>query len=294
MEGILLKQYGGFYFVYAQGESYTCRIRGSLKRNGTIYPGDYVKIQRIGAQDGVIEEILPRKNEMIRPKMANIDQCLIVLAVSDPEPDMLLLDKILLWNEKNDIRPIICFNKCDLAPQKGQMLLEIYQKAGYCAFCNSNINSDMAGWGFLSKELSGKATVLAGPSGVGKSSLINAMFPDVHLETGQISDKLGRGKHTTRFAQLLALGEENTFLADTPGFSLLELPHMTEEELQAGFGEIAPLAQHCRFQPCLHDKEPGCAVKEAVAAGQIDGERYKRYLYLLEQIRQQKERWEND
>ena len=124
--------------------------------------------------------------------------------------------------------------------------------------------------------------------------MINAMFPDVHLETGQISDKLGRGKHTTRFAQLLALGEENTFLADTPGFSLLELPHMTEEELQAGFGEIAPLAQHCRFQPCLHDKEPGCAVKEAVAAGQIDGERYKRYLYLLEQIRQQKERWEND
>ena len=290
MKGILLKHYGGFYFVYVQGQIYTCRIRGNLRRNGNIYPGDWVEIGIVSPQDGVIEKILPRKNELVRPKIANVDQCLLVFAVNDPEPDMLLLDKILIWTYCNRIRPIICFNKKDLAQEKSCFLQHIYQKAGYLAFVNSNLNLQKADSDFLLSELCGKTTVLAGPSGVGKSSLINAIFPNAQLEIGKISDKLGRGKHTTRFSQLIPLPEENSFLADTPGFSLLDLPVMEEMNLQDAFPEIAAWKNQCYYQTCLHDKEPNCAVKNAVLLGDIDKGRYERYLYLLNYIQQQKER----
>ena len=295
--GILLKHYGGFYFVLVAGQVYTCRIRGSLRRGGDIYPGDRVDIRILAGTDGVIEAILPRQNELLRPKMANVDQCLIVLAVCDPEPDMLLLDKILLQASYHQIDPLICFNKTDLMPKAAADHVQTYRRAGYFAFANSNcedMEAQRQTLRGLQEKLLGKITVLAGPSGAGKSSLINRLYPEVRLQTGAISDKSGRGKHTTRFAQLLPLDENGTLLADTPGFSLLDLPKMVPTEVAAAYWEMARYASACRFQPCLHDREPDCKVKEAKAGGLIDAGRYERYLLLLEQVRQQKERYDHD
>lgn len=287
-QGILLKSYGGFYFVWVHGEEYTCAIRGKLRKDpGGIIVGDMVQISVTGDHAGVIEEILPRRNRLLRPKVANIDQALLVLACGHPAPDWLLLDKMLVMAIKNHIQPIICLNKRDL-PESEEYLdyLNIYQVAGFPVFAVSTQTGQ--GIDEVRKQLADKITVFAGPSGVGKSSLINSLLANSSQETGEISRKLGRGKHTTRYAQLIPW-PDGGFLADTPGFSLLNVADVKKEDLGQYYPEMAAVSDKCRFQGCLHHNEPDCQVKELVAAGAISKERYERYLFLLNEIKNKEE-----
>ncbi len=287
-QGILLKSYGGFYFVWVDGEEYTCAIRGKLRKDpGGIIVGDSVVISLTGDHAGVIEEILPRQNRLLRPKVANIDQSLLVLAGGHPAPDWLLLDKMLVMSMKNQIEPIVCLNKTDL-PEAAEYLayLEIYRKAGFAVFAVSTQTGQ--GVEAVRERLQGKVTVFAGPSGVGKSSLINGFLANSSQETGEISRKLGRGKHTTRYAQLIPWAEDG-FLADTPGFSLLNVNDIKKEELCLYYPEMKEVANQCRFQGCVHENEPDCRVKELVASGEISRERYERYLFLLREIKNKEE-----
>lgn len=287
-QGILLKSYGGFYFVWVAGETYTCAIRGKLRKDpGGIIVGDMVHISVTGDHAGVIEEILPRRNRLLRPKVANIDQALLVLACGHPAPDWLLLDKMLVMALKNHIQPIICLNKSDLPNAAAYVNdLDIYRKAGFTAFAVSA--QTQAEVETVRRLLQGKISVFAGPSGVGKSSLINSLLEDTSQETGEISRKLGRGRHTTRYAQLIPW-LDGGFLADTPGFSLLNVADVKKEELSGYYPEMAAVADKCRFQGCIHQNEPDCRVKELVEEGTIAKERYERYLFLLEEIKNKEE-----
>ena len=287
-QGILLKSYGGFYFVWVEGQEYTCSIRGKLRKDPQgVIVGDVVNISVTGEREGCIEEILPRRNRLLRPKVANIDQALLVLACGHPAPDWLLLDKMLVMAMKNCIEPIICLNKKDLLEAKDYLpVLAVYEKAGFRVFAVSAELEE--GITEIRNLLSGKVTVLAGPSGVGKSSLINSLLLESQQETGEISRKLGRGKHTTRYAQLIPWLEDG-FIADTPGFSLLNVADMKKEELYTYYPEMMACAEECRFQGCLHQNEPDCRVKEMVAMGNIDKERYERYLFLLEEVKNKEE-----
>lgn len=287
-QGILLKSYGGFYFVWVTGEVYTCAIRGKLKKNpGGIIVGDMVHISVTGDHAGVVEEIQPRRNRLFRPKVANIDQALLVLACGHPAPDWLLLDKMLVMALKNHIQPIICLNKADLADAAPYLrYLDIYRKAGFAAFAVSA--QTQMGVETVRQFLQGKVSVFAGPSGVGKSSLINSLLEDVSQETGEISRKLGRGRHTTRYAQLIPW-LDGGFLADTPGFSLLNIADVKKEELCQYYPEMVAAEEACRFQGCIHQNEPDCHVKALVASGDIAKERYERYLFLLEEIKNKEE-----
>ncbi len=287
-QGILLKSYGGFYFVWVAGEEYTCAIRGKLRKDpGGIIVGDMVHISVTGDHAGVIEEILPRRNRLLRPKVANIDQALLVLASGHPAPDWLLLDKMLVMAMKNHIQPIICLNKADLANAEVYInYLDIYRQAGFPALAVSA--QTQAGVETVRRLLQGKVSVFAGPSGVGKSSLINSLLAEDAQETGEISRKLGRGRHTTRYAQLIPW-LDGGFLADTPGFSLLNVADVKKEELCQYYPEMVQAADKCRFQGCIHQNEPDCSVKELVTAGVISQERYERYLFLLEEIKNKEE-----
>lgn len=287
-QGILLKSYGGFYFVWVEGTEFTCSIRGKLRKDpGGIIVGDLVNISVTGDKEGVIEEILPRRNRLLRPKVANIDQAFLVLACGHPAPDWLLLDKMLVMALKNKIEPIICLNKSDLSKAEIYLdYLDVYRRAGFTALAASS--QTQQGVAELRVELQDKITVFAGPSGVGKSSLINSLLPHSQQQTGEISRKLGRGKHTTRYAQLIPW-LDGGFLADTPGFSLLTLNDVKKEELCGYYPEMVAVEEQCRFQGCLHQNEPDCAVKQLVAEGAIHQERYERYLFLLEEIKSKEE-----
>ncbi|MFZ5943823.1 MAG: ribosome small subunit-dependent GTPase A [Bacillota bacterium] len=286
-EGIILKGYSGFYYV-SQGEKvYECSLRGKNRiKNVKFLPGDKVRFTPLTDKSGVIEEVLPRTNELIRPPIANVEQVLIVASLFSPEPDLWLLDRMTVLALWNDINPIICFTKGDLVPlNQSQQLIETYEKAKIEVI----VTSTKTGWGIekIKRALQNKISVLAGPSGVGKSSLLNSIQPGLKLQTGNVSEKLKRGKHTTRHVELLTL-EGGGLVADTPGFSSLNLPsEIIREELSFLFPDFDEYRGDCKFTTCLHKREPGCCVRAAAEAGQINRQRYENYLLFLEEVIQQ-------
>lgn len=283
LQGLVVKGYGGFYFVITGDETYICRGRGRLKRGeGELLAGDRVLFNPMEEDRGVIEQVLPRKNTLIRPPVANVDQILLVFSLADPVPDLKLLDRLLVLCEAQRIAAVICFNKRDLVSAgEAQARAEVYRKAGYPVHLVTARSGD--GVAAIAAGLKGKITVVAGPSGAGKSTLINAVKPGLFLQTGDISARLRRGKHTTRHVELLPVAEEG-YIADTPGFSNLYLPPLKRNQLDDCFPEINRVATGCRFLDCLHHQEPDCAVKEAISRGVIDKGRYQNYLDFLSEV----------
>lgn len=287
MKGKIVKGIAGFYYVNTEEAGiFECKAKGIFRyRKIKPLPGDDVEMEILdkAAMTGNITDILDRRSELIRPAVANVDQAVIVFAASKPEPNLNLLDRFLVLMQKQDIETIICFNKTDQADiEKQNKLTETYAKSG----CQVLLISAKEGKGMtqLKELVSGKTTVLAGPSGVGKSTIMNLVCPQAGMETGNISEKIQRGRHTTRHSELFYAGEE-TYLFDTPGFSALSLGEMEKEELKEYYPEFLTPESQCRFLGCLHDKEPGCAVKESVALGQISRKRYENYLLLLEELK---------
>lgn len=290
MEGKIIKGISGFYYVYVKNFGlYECKAKG-IFRNQKVKPlvGDNVIIDTIDetGKKGNITEILERKNELIRPAVANVDQALIIFAAADPNPNLNLLDRLLILMAKQQVDTIICFNKKDIVGEKELELLEIaYLKCGYKVVFTSTLTED--GIGTLGELLKDKTTVLAGPSGVGKSSIINRIHPDANMETGEISEKIRRGKHTTRHSQLFYL-QNNAFIMDTPGFSSLYINDMEKEELKDYFAEFKEYAENCRFNGCVHLNEPGCAVKQALQEERISKIRYENYAEIYNELKNQK------
>lgn len=284
----VIKMYNGFYYLQVAGqeELLSCRLRGRIKRNkGAVVTGDYVEYQMLEDGTGVIESCLPRRTLLKRPAVANIDQVLITFAARQPDLNQLLLNRFLVLAEWSGIPEIvICINKCDLLEEKANFLQD-YVQAGYKLL----MVSAQEGQGIqeLKNLLAGRVTVFAGPSGVGKSSLLNAVDSNLELATGKISDKIKRGKHTTRAACLLPLPEGGT-VVDTPGFSAAELENIDKAQLAHYFPEFRPYIEKCYYNTCTHSHEPDCAVKEAVAAGAICQARYEAYLNILQTINERK------
>ena len=289
IEGIITKGVGGNYYVDIGNKIIECRARG-LFRLKNIKPlvGDIVLI-RITEEDensGYIEEIKDRTNEIKRPNVANAQQLLIIFAVKNPEPSFLLLDKLLIAAEVNNLKPVICFNKADLADEEQkENIRNILKNTGYKIIFTSKYNEDSLIE--LKNILKDKLNVFSEPSGVGKSSIMNAVQPDFILKTGEISEKLKRGKHTTRHAEIYKLSFGG-YAVDTPGFSSFELEGIDEYDLKNYYPEIVKYDEGCKFLDCLHNKEPNCAIKEAVSNNLISQARYNNYIKLLEQIKSNK------
>lgn len=283
LEGIIVKGIGGFYYVKTAEGMYECKARGVFRKKRIIPTvGDRVKIALQGGK-GSIEEISNRKNLLIRPPVANIDMLLIVVAATNPEPSLFLIDKMLITAEKNNIEPVICINKTDLA--KRDDIESIYKNAGYRVLSvSAKKEENLTELGDL---LIDKVTAFAGLSGVGKSTLLGNIT-QFNPETGVLSEKINRGKHTTRHVELMEL-DSGGFVFDTPGFSSMEINDIKAGELQLYFPEIEPVARYCRFKGCSHVKEQDCAVKGKVKAGEISTERYESYCTLYEELKNIKE-----
>ncbi len=284
--GRLIKGIGGFYYVDVEGKIFECKPRG-LFRKKKIIPviGDYVKIDILDNENrkGVIEEIEVRQNELIRPSVSNVDQVVVVFAVTRPDPCFSLLDRFLVSAESQRLKIVICFNKVDLLDESDyREMVDIYTAAGYKVILTSGILGE--GISDLSKELKNKTTVFAGPSGAGKSTLLNCICPSLQLKTKDVSLKTGRGKHTTRHVELINIGK-NSWVVDTPGFSSLAIDLMDEESLYYYFPEFTPYVDTCRFNSCKHINEPGCGIKEAVKLGKISQQRYNSYIQLIDEIK---------
>ena len=279
-----MKALSGFYYV-DDGQSLTaCRGRGKLRHEKvTPLVGDRVSFTPLGDGSGTLDQILPRKNEFYRPAVANIDQLVIIASEATPVTDPFLIDRVVSIAEGRGCDCIICINKCDLA--SGEKLAEIYRSAG---FQTLQVSAE-TGTGIeeLKKLITGKVSAFTGNSGVGKSSILNSLEPGVSIATGDVSQKLGRGRHTTRHVELFRLSF-GAVVADTPGFSSFDVDRMElmrKEELQKTFREFAPYLEQCRFQDCAHVKEQGCAVREALAAGKIQPTRHQSYVRLYEQAK---------
>lgn len=290
MQGKIIKGIAGFYYVHVvESGVYECKAKGVFRKE-KIKPlvGDNVEIEVLDESEktGNITEVLPRKNELVRPAVANIDQALVVFAVTEPEPHFNLLDRFLVMMECKEIPVVLCFNKKDIATKPElASLQEIYRACGYQVVFTSALNQEnIEEVGVL---LSGKTTVIAGPSGVGKSSLINLLQSGVQMETGSISRKIARGKHTTRHSELITI-DENSYIMDTPGFSSLYVNDFDKSELKYYFREFAPYEGKCRFSGCDHVHEPGCAVKEALDEGKIHPVRYEDYLEMYRELQEKK------
>ena len=282
MQGKIIKGIAGFYYIYAEdGNVYECKAKGIFRKdNFKPLVGDNVEITVLNEEEkeGSVTSILPRRNSLIRPAVANVDQAFLIFAMENPKPNFLLLDRFLIMMKQQEIPAVICFNKKDVGEKEEmEKLYEIYTGCGYRVVLSSTYEGE--GMDEIHEILKGKTTVVAGPSGVGKSSITNCMQGEVQMETGEISKKLKRGKHTTRHSQVIPV-EKNTFLVDTPGFSSLYLTDMKEEELRDYFPEFVMYEPQCRFQGCMHIHEPGCAVKEALSEGKISQQRYDNYLAL--------------
>lgn len=287
MQGKIVKGIAGFYYVHVvESGLYECKAKGIFRKE-KLKPlvGDIVEIDILDETEkkGNIVEILERKNELIRPAVANIDQALVVFAVTKPKPHFNLLDRFLIMMESKEIPVILCFNKKDIATEPEiQELKEIYEACGYQMVFTSALEEENVGE--LKQLLHGKTTAIAGPSGVGKSSLINIFQPKANMETGSISEKIERGKHTTRHSELIWI-EDNTYIMDTPGFSSLYTNDFEKEELKYYFREFEDYEGQCKFLGCDHIHEPGCKVKEALEEGKIHPIRYKNYLDMYQELK---------
>lgn len=290
MQGKIIKGIAGFYYIYAEdGNVYECKAKGIFRKdNFKPLVGDNVEITVLNEEEkeGSVTSILLRRNSLIRPAVANVDQAFLIFAMENPKPNFLLLDRFLIMMKQQEIPAVICFNKKDVGEKEEmEKLYEIYTGCGYRVVLSSTYEGE--GMDEIHEILKGKTTVVAGPSGVGKSSITNCMQGEVQMETGEISKKLKRGKHTTRHSQVIPV-EKNTFLVDTPGFSSLYLTDMKEEELRDYFPEFVMYEPQCRFQGCMHIHEPGCAVKKALSEGKISQQRYDNYLALYEELKEKR------
>ncbi|MTI79812.1 MAG: ribosome small subunit-dependent GTPase A [Firmicutes bacterium] len=282
IEGIVIKAYSGYYYVQSDSEQWVCRLRGKFRlTKETVLVGDQVKVKPAEKNTGTVYEVLSRRNKLLRPPVANVDQAVITFAVSNPEPNLDLLDRFLVMAEGAGIMPVICLNKVDLLDIDEPEWMEVYRQVGYTVIATSA--KGKKGIAEIKDVLKDKISVFAGPSGVGKSSLLNSIHPGLELKTGDISRKLKRGKHTTRHVELIPL-ESGGLVADTPGFSSLQLPEIASTDLAYYFPEMEEFVGSCRFNSCSHNKEPHCAVKEAVQSGEIDYRRYNSYLQFLKEI----------
>ncbi len=285
--GLVIKAYNGYYYVKSDDKVIVCSLRGRLKKDiVSLVVGDNVQLQPIQADKGVIEGVLPRRNLLRRPLVANVDQVVLVFAAGNPEINTSLLDRFIVLTELSGLNAIICINKVDIT---GSIVLAelttVYRRIGYPVIEISAKNE--IGINDLQPYLNNKITVFAGPSGVGKSTILNCLDPALQLQTGEVSSKIGRGKHTTRYAQLLPL-KSGGYVVDTPGFSSTEFNDVHEAELAHCFREFNNYSRMCKFNTCLHYKEPLCAVKEAVNNEQISPWRYESYMKMLMEIKENK------
>ena len=289
MRGKIIKGIAGFYYIHTGEQGlYECKAKG-IFRNKKIKPlvGDNVEIDVLDEEKktGNIISLEERTNQLIRPAVANVDQAVVIFAVAKPAPNLNLLDRFLVSMEQYGVDTVICFNKCDLVTEEEiQQLREIYEGSYQVMFISAREGNGMEE---LRQLLEHKTTVLAGPSGVGKSSTINQLIPDANMETGQISTKIERGKHTTRHSQLFRL-KEDTYIMDTPGFTSLYVTDLEKEELRFYFPEFTKYEGNCRFQGCVHVHEPDCAVREAVEEGILSRNRYENYCLFYEEIKEKK------
>lgn len=283
-EGRIIRSISGFYDVQLPEGVVTCRARGILRREGNSpLTGDLVTISR-EKDKGMVEEILPRRNSFIRPAVANVDALVVFAANVNPVTEPFLIDRVAAIAGEQNVPVYLCINKCDLDPAVD--LQRIYEHAGFPVICTSAETGE--GVEQLRSLLRGKLTAFTGNTGVGKSSILNRLDPQLHLATGEVSEKLGRGRHTTRHVELFSLGED-TYVMDTPGFSSFDTDQMDiilKENLQYSFPDFAPWIGRCRFDDCSHRKEPGCVLREAVETGQVERSRYDSYLRLYEKASQ--------
>ncbi len=291
--GKIIKGIAGFYYVYVRGNGlYECKAKGAFRsKKMKPYVGDDVEIVIIDEEKmkGNIEKILPRKNTLLRPAVANVDQAMIVFAMKEPKPNFNLLDRFLMMMLKQEIPTIICFNKKDIATEEEEKeFFDIYKDCGCEIVFTSTYTEE--GLSFIKKLIDGKTTALAGPSGVGKSSLLNQLQEGVSMETGSVSEKIKRGKHTTRHSELIPVNE-NTYVMDTPGFSSLFTTMFETQEVKDYFYEFLHYEDSCRFQGCVHINEPDCAVKQALEEGKISQTRYDNYKLIYEEVKQRKKKW---
>lgn len=281
MEGKIIKGIGGFYYVKTKEEVIECKARGKF-RHKDMKPmvGDNVIIN-VSNGKGVIEDILERSSELIRPTVANVTQAFVVFAIKNPDINFDLLNRFLILCEHNNIKSIVCLNKEDLATNEEKE--EVKKKINDIGYDVLFINAKKAiGIELLKERLESEVTVLCGPSGAGKSTLINTLIDRSHMETGAVSDKIGRGKHTTRHSELIEI--ENGYLVDSPGFSNIDISFIDKDELRYCFPEFEEYNHNCKFRGCIHNKEPQCAVKAAVHEGKINEYRYSFYIRILEEL----------
>ena len=286
LSGKIIRGVGGIYYVHVPGRGlFACRARGIFrKRKIKPLPGDNVlmDITDIGDMEGSISEILPRVNTIIRPAAANVDQAMIIFAADHPAPNFNLLDRFLILMQQQGVETIICFNKADLVSEEDmKQICRIYAGSG-CRVLNCSVKQG-SGLDAVREALAGRTTIIAGPSGVGKSSLTNTLYPDAAMQTGSISEKIGRGRHTTRHTEMFAIGAD-TYLMDTPGFSTIYIEDLEKEDLKYLYPEFEPYINACRFAGCNHLSEPGCKVKEKVEEGEISRIRYENYRLIFEEL----------
>jgi len=283
-EGRIVRSLSGFYDVQTAKGLVTCRARGILRKVGNSpLTGDLVEIT-VERGKGMVEKILPRKNKFIRPAVANIDTLVVFAANVNPVTEPYLIDRVAAIAGDQNVQVVLCVNKCDLDPAED--LVRIYEHAGFTVICTSAETGE--GVDLLRQTIAGKLAAFTGNSGVGKSSILNRLAPELNLATGEVSEKLGRGRHTTRHVELFRLGDD-TYVADTPGFSSFDTDQMDiilKENLQYAFPDFGPYMGKCRFDDCSHRKEPDCAVREAFESGEIEKTRYDSYLKLYEKASQ--------
>lgn len=289
MEGIVVKGIAGFYYVKAKDSVYQCKARGIFKKDGIkVAVGDIVEIQLNEGSDALITEIKQRKNFFIRPPIVNVDCFAVVFAIVNPEPNFAIIDRFLVMAEKSNMDIILCVNKVDLAEQSQvDKLKQIYESIYPMVFLSGKTGQGIEE---LKALLQGKKCALAGPSGVGKSTILNALEPMVSVETGEISEKTKRGKHTTRHVEIFdtAFG---AMIFDTPGFTSFEVLEADEEELALLYPEMQEYLGQCRYDNCRHIKEPDCCIREAVAEGKISKSRYNSYVVQIKEIREKSRKW---
>lgn len=287
-EGLIIKGVGGLYRIESSEGLFNCKTRGIFRKKGiTPLPGDFVEFtitnEKLG--EGWIEEIKERRNFFIRPPVANVNMMAIVISVKSPEPDFLLADKLIISAQRNEIEPVIIINKTDLSDNKElSTIKEVYRGTGLTVIPMSKVT--MEGYETLYKVITGKRTVFAGQSGVGKSTILNNIIDSYVMETGDISSKIQRGRHTTRHVQLLPL-KCGGYVADTPGFSLYSLDGIEHDELKWMYPEFDNIDGQCRFNGCSHITEPGCRIRDAVSKGEISKVRYNCYNRIFEELKEQ-------